>query len=1006
MADGVELLLYTNPMLRIRKLQITGNQALDNDDIARAVEYKPDRTIVPDPDVLRALRDKLLDVYAARGYRTAQATLRIETTDRPGSVALVVDMDEGKPDRYTRIKIPGLPDELFVERIARNIGLTKKTVRDAERVEKAVTKLIAELASAGYLDAKVEATKERRIGRHKIEITIPVKAGIKTKISFRDNTHFRSRELRKVMLVKGQMHTSPESLRQGLVRVVNHYQEHGFLHVALRPVRVCMDEHGTAHTREIAAPCDREAARQQIHVTIVEGPAVEVAKILFKGNTFFTDRYLEEELYAFMREKEKREDVFQPLNTETADQLGLSDKRPEYLGRPRGAHAPRFGRGRHYVPQYYLEGVDHIVGIYQEKGFLDARATDACNLDELQPKDIKNLRFSPFYVSPDEASRSDREESGSPCVLIDEDRDQLVVIVTVDEGVQTKLSEITFEGHTVFSGSELQEVTGLSRADPYNEYRVREAIRAIEKRYRSHGYMFVNAGWESSFSADMRRARVSLKIAEGPQARVGRIRIDGAETTSERLIRERLTLEPGDLITPKEIQKSQERITELGVLNSAIIQMVSPEIPSKVKNLKVQVTEGKAQYLELRGGLATVDGIRGGFEYGYRNLGGWAVNTRFRVRANYRLFIIGNEVFAAYYKSLDSLLERLEWHLLAGIGQPHFPGSRGLLGWELTVIAKQENQPSYSARQLSPTLTLKSVHDIGDKYKHGVVLELRNGIEISKIRVLVIEAIETDGSPVYTGGPVYEKYLRMPQGESTFWVTGLGLTFDFRNHPFNPSKGFFVSLNGDYVLSIDNALQDEAQTIGDEEVDTTSNFIRAQATISGYVPFGKSGLVLALSTTFGYIFHLTNNSITWADRYFYVGSIETLRGFPEDALIPEDSYQYWKSTLLNASDDTNGLLISPGGESIFLLRSELRIPLPMNFLGTVFGEIGNIWRDPAEIANMVEVRPLKINLRPVVGVGLHYMTPIGPLSFDLGINCNRRPHEVPVAWYFSIGSAF
>ncbi len=1005
MTDGVELLIYTEPMLRITNLQITGNKTLDSDEVARAIAYKPDRTIVPDPDVLRTLRNKLLEMYAAKGYRKTQATLRIETTDRPGSVALVVDVNEGDPDRYTRIKMPGLPDELFTEWTARKIGLKRKPIRDVERVEKAMRQLAGELASAGYLDAKVEGYQERRIGPFKIELTIPVQAGIKTDISFRGNAHFRSHELREVMLVKGKMHTSPESVRQGLERVTNHYQKNGFFHVALHPSRVCRTEHGRSYARKITTPCGVDATEQQLRVGIVEGPSVEVAKILFKGNTFFTNDFLEQELYAFMREKEEREDIFQPLNTETVDQLGLSDKRPDNLGRPRGAKAPRIGRGRNYVPKYYLEGVDHIVGIYQEKGFLNATATDACDLEEIQPRNITGLRFSSFDVPLDETSRSERENLGSPCVLIDEDRDQLAVIVTINEGVQTQLSEIVFEGQTVFSGSKLQEVTGLSRSDPYNEYRVREAVRAVEKLYRSQGYMFVKVGWENAFSADMRRAKVSLEITEGPQARVGKIRIDGAETTAKQLIRERLTLKPGDLITPKGIEKSQERVTELGVLDAAIMQMVSPEIPAAIKNLKVTVTEGKAQYLELRGGLATVDGIRGGFEYGYRNLGGWAVSARFRVRANYRLFIIGNEVFAAYYEGLDSLLEKLEWHLLAGLGQPHFPGTRGLLGWDLTVIAKQENQPAYSARQFSPTLALKSAHDIGDKYKHAVVLELRNGIEISKIRVLVLEAIGT-GKPIYSGDPVYEKYLRMPQGESTFWVTGLGITLDFRDHPFNPRKGFFISVGGDYVLSIDNALQNDPEMITDTQLKSTSNLIRAQATVSGYVPFGSSGLVLALSATLGYTFHLTSESVAWADRYFYVGSVETLRGFPEDSLIPEDSYQYWKSTLTNASDETNGLLFSPGGQSMFLLRTELRIPLPINFTGTLFGEIGNIWRDPDEIANMIEIHPLKINLRPVVGVGVHYMTPIGPLSFDLGINCNRRPHEAPVAWYFSIGSAF
>jgi len=42
----------------------------------------------------------------------------------------------------------------------------------------------------------------------------------------------------------------------------------------------------------------------------------------------------------------------------------------------------------------------------------------------------------------------------------------------------------------------------------------------------------------------------------------------------------------------------------------------------------------------------------------------------------------------------------------------------------------------------------------------------------------------------------------------------------------------------------------------------------------------------------------------------------------------------------------------------------------------------------------------------VSGLGLRYMTPIGPLAFDLGVNLDKRPHEDRFAWFLSIGSAF
>ena len=239
----------------------------------------------------------------------------------------------------------------------------------------------------------------------------------------------------------------------------------------------------------------------------------------------------------------------------------------------------------------------------------------------------------------------------------------------------------------------------------------------------------------------------------------------------------------------------------------------------------------------------------------------------------------------------------------------------------------------------------------------------------------------------------------MPQGWSLFWVTGLKATFDLRDHPFNPKRGIFISASGDYVHSLAN---DTKEDTGQEVI---SRLIRANATVSGYIPFGDSGVVLALSLSAGYIFHLHRNSTTWADRFFYVGGVETLRGFPEESLVPEDIYQTWKTTLKESSDDTNALLRSAGGEMMLISRIEIRYPLGSGFLGALFGEAGNVWRDTNNM-DILDINPFIIHLRPVAGGGIRYLTPLGPIAFDLGINLNRRPHEERLAWFFSLGSAF
>jgi outer membrane protein insertion porin family len=494
--------------------------------------------------------------------------------------------------------------------------------------------------------------------------------------------------------------------------------------------------------------------------------------------------------------------------------------------------------------------------------------------------------------------------------------------------------------------------------------------------------MFVDVTWEKRFSEDMHRAKVIYTIQEGPKVRVGQIRIEGAETTSKRLIRERLTLGTGSLITPDELEKSQVRLMELGIFNGATVQMASPEVPSKTKNLKIQVSEAKPQYLEFRWGIASVEGLRAGLEYGFNNIGGYALNTRFRARANYRLFFVGNPEFEERYERM-SLVDQLEHHVLVGIGSPHLPGTYGLLGWGVDVVKERINKPGFSADRLTTFLKLNIPVALGAKYPHGFLLETRTGFEYN---IEILQGLSND--------PFLIKYLRLPQGESAFYVVGLAVSLDLRDSPFNPTEGFFLSIGGDWVKSVPVV-----------PIKRESNLIRSNLTASGYVKVFDTDLVVALSFSVGYIFHLKDGSITWPDRYFYVGGIDTLRGFPEDSLMPEDLYNRWKAHLHFYGEDIDKLLNTTGGEATLVTRAELRYPLAKGFYGAGFGELGNVWRKQSRM-HPVTLRPLKVHLRPVAGLGIRYLTPLGPISFDLGINLKRRPREDLLSWYLSIGTAF
>ncbi|MEM9193151.1 MAG: POTRA domain-containing protein [Myxococcota bacterium] len=664
------------------------------------------------------------------------------------------------------------------------------------------------------------------------------------------------------------------------------------------------------------------------------GERLEIRRLRFPGAEFFDQQFLEGQIYSYLQEDLPGSSFVYPVDTEVVDALGWGgDRRWRREVRAPLVVDPR----RVYYEPTYASAIEHLKELYQAEGFLNA---------EVGPVDLS-------------------ARAG-----------QASITIPVIEGPRTILHRMQLRGNERIPSREILGAAGLSRGEPFSYLALEEARTRMVDLYRERGHLYARVEPNVRFSGNQTRAEVVLEIVEGVEVRVGRIIVQGLDLTSEALVFDRLRFASGDIYRPSQISASQERLAELGIFSGVSIGAQDPDLPAQIKPVIVTVTERLPQHIEWGGGVSTGEGVRGLLEYGYGNLFGYAIGISLRAQLAFQFIFIGDEVLQNRFEALP-LIDRLERTVTASITIPHIPIFDNV-GTSLDFFHLRDNERDFGLDRNGVGITL--TWRPGRRFTGSANVSLEN----NNVDLLVgggLDEFLRDNTD-----PRLERLLRVPEGESSIVATELSATLDYRDSPFSPTRGVFASVAGEYARTLSTESQEELPEPFE------SNFVKVTLTTGAYFPIFRN-LVLATQARFGRVFHLNDNSKTYPNRAYYLGGVDSLRGYLQDALVPEDvAREVEDDPNLGAND------VVRAGDSFLLLRGELRFPIVGDLFGGVFVDVGNVWADPTLIID-------EFGLRPTAGLGLRLATPVGPLAFDYGFNLLRRSElKEPIgAFHFSIG---
>lgn len=912
---GVRLRVRLEPRFILTRIQLNGHEAIDELTLRDVLGVRENQPMSQED--LSDIGARLRKVYAARGYLAAAVSLHLRATDNPGRKVLMVEITEGDATTIRSIRFTGDPPK-DPNPVLAAMGFGVGDMLDRDAIESQVEQGAAFLRRKGYLEA--------RVGRPAITvqpqgaiIEVASHVGPRYELRLSGFAPLQEPVVRQALSLDTEPLTRSR-LRQGIPDAIGDlFARHGFVDTRVETQRLKGKKPGTAVLR----------------IKITPGKWLEVVAVSFAGAQHFSRDFLRDQLFSYLEEDLPGTGIIDPVDAEVADQLTHGERRtrPRETRRP----LPRDPR-RIYYSSTYEEAIEHIAELYRAEGYLGVK------------------------VGPAKLTRVGKRRA--------------TVAIPITEGPRTYLHEVRVRGNDVMTPRELLLAAGLERGQAFSYLTLEEARLRMVDAYHERGYVFVRTQPQVRFSPDRTRASLMLDVVEGYPVRIGRVVVTGVERTDERFVREVLSLSQGDVFRPSLARKSEADLQALGVFSGVRVSLEEPDLPARVKRLVVEVSERKSQYLNFSAGVSTGQGIRGGFEYGYRNLFGRAVELSLRVQLAHQLFFV-DRLAERRFKNLTSLNERVERRISLGLVIPRTPGLSDVrTSFDIVHLRDNERDFGLDKNGIGVTFTYLPLRLL--------TTTLGADLENNNVGLFVGTAL-SELAP--TLDLRQQRLLRVPEGDTTLVALRSSASYDRRDNPFTPKRGFFVSLNGEIARTL------TAESVQDGSIVSSfdSQFLKAAVSVSSYLPIGDD-IVFANQGRIGRIFHFTSTSQTYPNRAFFLGGVDTMRGYFEDAMVPQDVAE---EVVYNP--ELSQTSIVRAGDAFVLFRSELRLPLYGQLRAGLFVDMGNLWAQAENLAPG--------NLRHAVGAGLRLATPVGPIAVDYGIILRRRRSigEPFGTLHFSIG---
>lgn len=575
----------------------------------------------------------------------------------------------------------------------------------------------------------------------------------------------------------------------------------------------------------------------------------------------------------------------------------------------------------------------------------------------------------------------------------------------IKEGPKVKVNAIAFEGNSAMNSNELEDaiessewwfMSWLTRGGKYEREEVRGDVKRLLEHYHNNGYLKAEVPEpEIRIHDDKEWVDINFRVREGVQYSLGEVSFRGNTVLSDEEIRKLMKMEQGKPASRKKMTEDVTAVVDKLSENGYALANVRPDVKvneeSRIVDVTYNVSEGDLYHvgrIEISGNHKTRD---------------YVIRREFKLKEG---DVFNSARLRKTYQSLMNLnyFEELQM-------EPRPSPTDKTLGIDVRV--KEQGTAVFNIGAGYSTvdkfigmmdLTFGNLNGRGQTLKLATQFSSSSKTyEISFKEPWLFDKPIAFSASIFDKDKEYDEYTKYSKGFSLGLSRKLG--DDWRiggNYKYElvtigeiddeeETDSDILILQGERLTSsvepfiewntLDNNLMPHTGTsIGTSVtyagIGGDNKFFKWDLESRQMIPLTEK-TELSVKARYGYAVGIRGEQLPIYERY-YVGSVFTVRGLRD--IGPKDS---------------DGDYVGGGQRLIFNFDYTYFLNEEAKLKGSVFYDYGTAF-DNLD----------KTDMRHTAGVGIRWISPIGPLSLEWAKNLFPRDEESGYRWEFMLGTLF